>query len=347
MRAMMVYFATVRRTAPVGRGGELVRLDWDTRRVVAAAPLLPVNPTVDHDPNPRGGTRGGRGVLVNGDKVFAATYHSLHVFTRDLKPLGQISHPLFSNLHELAWDGDSIWVTSTGVDAAIRIDQSGRVLESWWPREDPETVSRFGLLPLEIDKAEDNRLKFMGRDGSESSPSHVHLNAAAMNGGHPLMLLNRFGSLVQLNPTRVMLENRAIKGCHNVIVTRCGHVLINDSHHMAVCVFDASGAPVRRIDLSQFAFVQRLLWRNSLTRAKNWLRSRGRPQRFFRRLFASPVTVKPIYVRGLCETPRGTILVGISPAALLEVDWRTGRFLGSFTYSTDLKVCVHGLACAP
>jgi hypothetical protein len=105
---MDVYFATVRRMAPVPESGELVRLDWERRCVVGSTPLVPVNPTVEHDPNPRGGTRGGRGVLVNGDRVFAATYHSVHVFTRDCRPVGQISHPLFSNLHELAWDGDSL-----------------------------------------------------------------------------------------------------------------------------------------------------------------------------------------------------------------------------------------------
>jgi hypothetical protein len=342
---MKVYFATVRRMAPVDRSGELVLLDWERRQVVTRAPLVPVNPTIEHDPNPRGGTRGGRGVLLNGDRVFAATYHSVHVFTRDLKPIGQITHPLFSNLHELAWEGDAIWVTSTGVDGALKIDQSGNLLASWWPREDPATASRFGLRPLDIDKSEDNRLRFMGRDGSESSPSHVHLNAVAVNGEGPIMLLNRFGSVVRLNPTRVLVEDRAIKGCHNVVATRCGHLLVNDSHHMAVCVFDRSGSLIRRIDLSAFPPVRRILRRSSVTRAGQWLRSHGRPQRFFKLLFGRPVTVKPIYVRGLCETPHGTILVGISPASILEIDFRTGRLLESFTFSSDLRVCVHGLAC--
>lgn len=343
---MMVYFATVTRTAPVSRSGDLVQLDWNRRKVVGSTPLVPVNPTVEHDPNPRGGTRGGRGVLVDGDKVFAATYHSVHVFTRSLRPVGQITHPLFSNLHELAWEGDSIWVTSTGVDGALKIDRSGNVLASWWPREDPEIAGRFGLIPLDIDKTEDNRLKFMGRDGSESSPSHVHLNAVAMFGGRPVMLLNRFGSLVQLNPTRVLLQDPSMKGCHNVVVTQCGHLLVNDSHQMGVCVLDGSGKVLTRIDLSQFPVVRRLLWRSTYTRVKQWLRSHGRPHKVFRRLFGRPVTVKPIYVRGLCETPRGTILVGISPASILEIDWRSGRLLESFTFSTDLRVCVHGLACA-
>lgn len=342
---MIVYFATVARAAPVLQSGELVRLDWDRNEVLGRVPLASFNPKIDHDPNPRGGTRGFRGVLANGHEVIAASYHSLHVFTHALKPIDEITHPLFSNLHELAWNGDSIWVTSTGIDAAFRINRSGQVLESWWPREDPETKRHFNLDPLEIDKGEDNRLKFLGRDGSDSSPSHVHLNAAATYNGRPVMLLNRFGSIVTLNPTTLVLRESGMRGCHNVVVTQCGHFLVNDSHHMAVRVFDATGMPVKRLDLTKLAPVRRLLWQSSVTRVKYWLRSKGRPRRLFHKIIPRTTTVKPIYVRGLCETPRGTILVGISPASILEIDWRTGQLKKFFAYSTDLRVCVHGLAC--
>ena len=51
-------------------------------------------------------------------------------------------------------------------------------------------------------------------------------------------------------------------------------------------------------------------------------------------------------MRGLCETERETILVGISPATLLEIDWRRGRLVDLFSYSTDPRVCVHGLECS-
>jgi hypothetical protein len=328
---MVVYFATVTRLAPVVRSGELVRVDWDRGEVLDRVPMASFNPKIDHDPNPRGGTRGFRGVLVSRDEVIAATYHSLHVFNHDLKPLGEITHPLFSNLHELAWQGDSIWVTSTGIDAAFRINRAGQVLESWWPREDPETARHFNLHPLEIDKSQDNRLRFLGRDGSESSPSHVHLNAVAVWNDRPRMLLNRFGSVIELNPTKLVVQENGMRGCHNVVVTRCNHMLVNDSHHMAVRAFDSGGSPVRRIDLSQFEPVRQLLWRNGFTRIKDWLRSHGRPTRLFQKLIPKAPSVKPIYVRGLCETPRGTVLVGISPASILEIDWKTGRLLKFFS----------------
>src|SRR6186997_3021254 len=139
---MIVYFSTVVRSAPQQSGGELVKLDWDKRRVLARTPIVPTNPTVP-DPNSRGSTRGGRGILVDRNYVYVASYHSILVFDHQLNFVRQVSHPLFVNIHEIAWDGDAIWVSSTSIDAAIKIDLQGNMLDSWWPREDPVTSGQF------------------------------------------------------------------------------------------------------------------------------------------------------------------------------------------------------------
>ena len=116
----------------------------------------------------------------------------------------RITNPLFANLHELAWDGNQIWAASTAIDAAIKVESTGAAVAMWWPREDPLTKSRFGLAPLAIDKRADNRLRFLGV--SDLAPGHVHLNAIALNGPRPLVLLNRYGAVVALDPTEVLIE---------------------------------------------------------------------------------------------------------------------------------------------
>lgn len=55
---MDVYFSTVVRAAAPEQGGELVRLDWETKQVKAAVPIAATNPVLI-DPNPRGNGRGG------------------------------------------------------------------------------------------------------------------------------------------------------------------------------------------------------------------------------------------------------------------------------------------------
>ncbi len=96
---MEVYFSTVVRPAASGQGGELVRLDWQTKEIKAALPIAATNPDLK-DPNPRGNTRGGRGIAVIDDEVWVASYHTLRVFDRDLRRRRDLTHPLMVGLHE-------------------------------------------------------------------------------------------------------------------------------------------------------------------------------------------------------------------------------------------------------
>ena len=133
---MDVYFSTVVRSAPSDRGGELVWLDWETKRVKASVPIAATNPVLV-DPNPRGNSRGGRGIAVIDDEVWVASYHSLRVFDRELTPRRDLSHPLMVGLHEIfPTDRGSVWVTSTAIDTALEIDvASDEARRDIWPRE--------------------------------------------------------------------------------------------------------------------------------------------------------------------------------------------------------------------
>ena len=340
---MFVYFSTVVRTAPQERGGELIKFDWQHKQIAGRVPIVPAHPAV-HDPNPRGSTRGGRGILVDGDEVHVASYHSLCVFDRDLTPRRHISNPLFANLHELSWDADHMWATSTDIDAAVKTDRSGRTLESWWPREDPVLVERYQLQPLQIDKSQDNRTAFVGiRD---TAHSHVHLNAVTMQGNRPLMLLNRFGCVVRLKPTEILIDDAQLQGSHNILVTTDGSILVNNTLKRALHVYDANGSLRTRIDLLSFPPVRRLYRRHSLAVLGAWLARHGRPSRVFHPLFYPLATARPIFVRGLCQISERSVLIGISPASLLEVDWQTGELIDFYSYSHDRYVCVHGIAGA-
>jgi len=49
-----------------------------------------------------------------------------------------------------------------------------------------------------------------------------------------------------------------------------------------------------------------------------------------------------MYVRGL-DFYNDLLFVGISPAAVLCVDWRKEKLVDRFNYSTDMRVSIHGL----
>lgn len=340
---MHVYFSTVIRQAPLSAGGEVVKLDWTRKKVLAVQPIVPTDPPVCAT-NTRGGTRGGRGIHIPNGEVIVASYHSLHSFDLDLNPFQRISNPNFANLHEICSQDNSIWTTSTEIDAAVKVDREGRTIETWWPRDDTVTAERFGLTPLNLDKGADNRTAYV--DMGNGDASHVHINAVGIGrDGRPLMLLNKFGAVVRLHPTEVLIVEPLMRGCHNLLVTQNGHLLINNTIQRSVDVFDAQGTLRNRIMLDKLAPVAKILRRHAWPRLQCWLAKYGRPHRLFHPLFLHAVVSRPIFVRGLCETPNGNILVGISPAAILELDWKSGKLVDFFAYSDAVSVCVHGLAC--
>ena len=83
---MDVYFGTVIRAAPVRAGGSLVRLDWDSKKILREVPIVTADPALDHDPNERGNVIVCRCIKVVGDKVIAAAYHTLNVLDREMNP---------------------------------------------------------------------------------------------------------------------------------------------------------------------------------------------------------------------------------------------------------------------
>ena len=121
--------------------------------------------------------------------------------------------------------------------------------------------------------------------------------------------------------------------------------LLGDPRGQAVLEFDSSGKFVKRLDLRRFWPVQRIRLRYFMREARIWLGERSPSYKLGRVLLRNVVAARPVFVRGLCRTPAGTILVGISPATILEFNWNTGRLVDSFSYSNDVNVAVHGLAC--
>ena len=112
---------------PIGKAG---LLDWTRKKVLAVQPIVPGDPHV-YATNTRGGTRGGCGILIPNGEVIVASYHSLHSFDLDLNPLGRISSPTFANLHEICNQDNSVWTTSTKIDAAVKVDREGSTIETW------------------------------------------------------------------------------------------------------------------------------------------------------------------------------------------------------------------------
>jgi hypothetical protein len=321
---MRIYFSIVSRRVPHEQGGELVALDWDKKAVLARVPMLATDPDVI-DLNPRGGARGGRGILRRGDRLFAATYHTLHVFDPALRELGRISHPWFAGVHELCdgADGRSIVAACTSLDAAVEIDESGTTLGSFWPRENRVLAARFGLEPLAIDKSQDQRLASVAASGDrKEDPHHTHLNAVRVRDGALFVLLNRLGVVFDVTNDRIEIEDEAMIGSHNLVADG-DRFLISDSRGKQVRVY-RGGRLERVIELL----------RHEPIRAIHDAAAEKHPD------------TRVLFVRGLAVHD-GRLFVGFSPATIAELDLGSGDLLGLHQHSTRIKDCVHGLLVWP
>jgi hypothetical protein len=323
---MIIFFDTVKRKRPVKQGGELHKLDWQTKKVIQSIPLFPQDPDIEDDPNPRGNSRGGKGIAISGNELFVGTYHSILVFDHDLQPLRKITNPLFVNIHEICMAGENLWVSSTAIDCAVKVDRQGNTLATWWAREEKLLQERYGLCPMAIDKDGDNRLLHIHGELS-AQPHHTHLNSVIKSGDATYVLLNKPGIVVQIEPAvSVVLEDPAIRGAHSPIISPEGdRLLLCSSFRRAVLVFDLkSKKKMRQIDLLDFARVDDLY--------------RRQPDQPFN---------QSIFVRGLEIVDKKTILAGISPAAVLEIDIDRGRLLDLYQHSEDVGDAVHGLRHLP
>ncbi len=320
---MIVYFNTVRRKRPVREGGELVQLDWTTKEIRKKIAISPTDPDIEHDPNPRGNTRGGKGILVTEQEVLAGTYHTILVFDHELNLLRKITNNLFVNIHEMCFAGQNIWVSATTIDCAVLVDPTGKTIATSWPREEKVLQERFGLTPMAIDKTADNRLKYIHAELS-TKESHTHLNAVVKYGAQTYILLNRQGAVVRIEPdVRVVIQDEALKGAHSPKISPDGrHITLCSSFTKSILSYDIkTGNLVKKIDLLGFAEVAKL--------------QQDHPDQPYN---------KSIFVRGLDILDERRILVGISPASILEIDTRQDKLLDLYQYTTDVGDAVHGLA---
>lgn len=333
-------FGTVVRAAPIEEGGELVVLDWKNKRVEARTPIKPQRPTIGEDPNPRGNGRGCRGIRWWNGRIVAASYHTLEIYDAELNLRDEINDGLMVGLHEIErTDRNTILATSTSIDAVVEYDlETQERVRAFWPRETRELQDELGLTPLEIDKNADNRLRFL-EPSSVDSDSHLHLNAVDVHEDIVYALCNDHGCIVNLTDGEVTVRHDGLEGAHNLRITGDGTALVNDTWGRAVRFYDLrTGNLLRTIDLTRYRWVRKLMrWKTPPYWGRELARKIGLREHSIAR---------PLFVRGLVKQGPN-LFVGLSPAAILQIDYRSEELIDAYQYSTDVNECIHGLEIIP
>jgi hypothetical protein len=319
MSRRFVVTSVVRYAVPTAMSGRLRVVDLTSGETIFET-LVPESVWRRHDPNPRGGTRGTRGVSIHGERLVVAGAERLYVFDTRWRLVDELTHRLMADVHDVLAEERGIWVASTGCDALLLYAWNGRLLETCALREDEHLTEELGrpghwLPPLDpgVDYR-DPRIRMNVFDA-------MHLNGLAQAPEGLLLSLGRvttraedvgrsgISALVQFDGDGFeVLHRRPGVAVPNHNVARAGErLLFNDSNEHCLVVYDrAAGAEVAAV----------------------------------------PIPGDPPFVRGLAEVEPGLWLVGSqAPLAVYAVDAERGKRvaeyrLGGVEYEAVYGICV-------
>jgi hypothetical protein len=164
-------------------------LDLEQERVTFTAPV-PESAWREHDPNPRGGQRGARGVSVHGDRLVLGNAERLFVFDTSWRLLAQLTRPELADIHEVLAEESGIWVTASGTDLLVHLGWDGERKDWWSFRRDRRLVRTLGYRRRNLPR--------LGPDADYRDPriraaaaDSVHLNAVARSGDDLVLLFGR------------------------------------------------------------------------------------------------------------------------------------------------------------
>jgi hypothetical protein len=133
--------------------GSLRVLDLEKGRLSFVTPS-PESTFRSADPNPRGGTRGTRGVSVCGDRLVVANAERLFVFDTAWNLVAEHSNELMADVHDVLADERGIWLAATGIDRLLLVGWDGTLLHDWTFRKDRKLLRELGFRRGSLPAAE-------------------------------------------------------------------------------------------------------------------------------------------------------------------------------------------------
>jgi len=317
-----VVTSNVRFAAPPQPSGFLRVLDLETGEVLLTTPMAE-SLFRAHDPNPRGGQRGGRGLSVHGGRLVVANAERIFVLDTSWRLVDELSHPLTADIHDILAEEEGIWVTSTACDGLVLLGWDGTLKDVWTYRDHRKLVKELGLPRRALEPFQrdfDYRDPRYRVDGFNS----VHLNSVARDGDCLLVMLGRMEGLTEetwqdLSSAVVRVSG---KGKGTILCRRDGLVVPN--HNVAreseLILFNDSND-------SRFVAYD--------------------PAKREERL-SIEIPGSPPYARGLARTGPGRWLVGSqSPLAVYAVDVERGEIVRAYPFEASETESVYAITVLP
>lgn len=160
--------------------GRLLVFDLNQYKTIKTCEIIEA-PHREHDPNPRGGFRGLKGISIAGETIAIANSSTIFLYDKTWKPLKAIWHPICSGIHDIYLEEDRVWVTSSRNDLVFCFDLDGKLITYLDVREFKvfNNLSNNALKPF-LSKKEIVRGKINFRDPrthDHAITDRLHINS--------------------------------------------------------------------------------------------------------------------------------------------------------------------------
>jgi len=140
----LIVTSVIRRSLAGEPTGLLFAIDRSVPRVVRTY-AVPPPLYLEHNLNPRGGLRGGRGVSVCGDRIYVANASHVWAYDAHWRLTQCITHPSCANIHGILAKEDRLWVTSTRNGLCCEFSQTGEMRDYFDYRQYEDICRRIGV----------------------------------------------------------------------------------------------------------------------------------------------------------------------------------------------------------
>ena len=178
MTALLV--STVRRhSSATGPSGYLYVVDLDRKRAVQRSMIIEP-PYHEFDTNLRGGMRGCKGIAIREDQVVISNYSVIFRYDPEWNLIGTFTHPACAGVHDIMFQGETLWVTSSRTDILMQFSLSGELLKHYYLREPSLALEELRWKPtllLKSDQIRKGSINFLDPrtfDFGEYDRAHVN-----------------------------------------------------------------------------------------------------------------------------------------------------------------------------
>ncbi len=179
-----ILISTVRRHIPASEpSGHLYTVDFENQQILRCTNIIEP-PYREYDNNPRGGLRGCRGISITTNQVAIANASFIYRFNPQWTPLGIISHPSCTAIHDILLVEDGVWVSSARNDLCAHLDFSGNMLDFIYLREHAQSMQGLGWHPpLALNSAiiKNGKIDFRDpRTNDDEKYNRAHVNSVCV-----------------------------------------------------------------------------------------------------------------------------------------------------------------------